>query len=31
LDAALADVKAVSGPAMIIAQVDRHDLPAELA
>jgi indolepyruvate decarboxylase len=31
LDAALADVKAVSGPAMIIPQVDPHDLPAELA
>jgi indolepyruvate decarboxylase len=30
LDAALADVKAVSGAAMIIAQVDPHDLPAEL-
>jgi indolepyruvate decarboxylase len=31
LDAALADVKAVSGAAMIVAQVNPHDLPAELA
>src|ERR1700730_8182074 len=30
LDAALAAVKAINGPAMIIARVDPRDLPAEL-
>ena len=31
LDAALAAAKALDGPALIVAQVDPHDLPAELA
>ena len=31
LDAALAAAKAANGPALIVAQVDPHDLPAELA
>jgi hypothetical protein len=31
LDATLAAAKAVNGPALIVSQVDPHDLPAELA